>query len=61
MKSDEIRLIELPKIEDERGNLSFIQFPDTLPFVLKRTYWIYDVARAAIHVRGTLLECRKRS
>ncbi len=44
MKSDEIRLIELPKIEDERGNLSFIQFPDTLPFELKRTYWIYDVA-----------------
>lgn len=44
MKLDEIRLIELPKIEDARGNLSFIQAPDTLPFELKRTYWIYDVA-----------------
>lgn len=44
MKLDEIKLIELPKIEDARGNLSFIQSPDTLPFELKRTYWIYDVA-----------------
>ena len=44
MKLDEIKLIELPKIEDARGNLSFIQAPDTLPFELKRTYWIYDVA-----------------
>ena len=44
MKPDEIKLIELPKIEDARGNLSFIQAPDTLPFELKRTYWIYDVA-----------------
>ncbi|MCM1094265.1 MAG: FdtA/QdtA family cupin domain-containing protein [Bacteroides sp.] len=44
MKLDEIKLIELPKIEDARGNLSFIQAPDILPFELKRTYWIYDVA-----------------
>ncbi len=44
MKQEEIRLIELPKIEDARGNLSFIQAPDILPFELKRTYWICDVA-----------------
>lgn len=44
VNSDEVRLIELPKIVDSRGNLSFIQAPDTLPFELKRTYWLYDVA-----------------
>lgn len=44
MKLDEIRLIEFPKIEDARGNLSFIQAPDILPFELLRAYWIYDVA-----------------
>lgn len=44
MKLDEIKLIEFPKIEDARGNLSFIQAPDTLPFELRRAYWIYDVA-----------------
>ena len=44
MKLDEIRLIEFPKIEDARGNLSFIQAPDILPFELRRAFWIYDGA-----------------
>lgn len=39
-----IHLISLPKVEDDRGNLSFLQSPDQLPFELRRTYWIYDVA-----------------
>lgn len=37
------QLIELPKILDERGNLSFFEYPNQLPFEIKRTYWIYDV------------------
>lgn len=37
------KLIDLPKILDERGNLSFIEFPKHIPFELKRVYWIYDV------------------
>lgn len=37
------RLISLPKIHDDRGNLSFIQSDLHLPFTIKRTYWIYDV------------------
>lgn len=36
-------IIELPKINDKRGNLSFIEFPKQLPFEIARTYWIYDV------------------
>jgi hypothetical protein len=36
-------LIELPKIHDLRGNLSFFEYPIQLPFEIKRTYWIYDV------------------
>jgi len=36
-------IINLPKIIDKRGNLSFFQYPDQLPFPIKRTYWIYDV------------------
>jgi len=39
----EIKIIHLPKIEDERGNLSFFQNNSHIPFVIKRTYWIYDV------------------
>ena len=38
-----IKLLELPKIEDPRGNLSFFEYPNQLPFQVKRTYWIYDV------------------
>jgi oxalate decarboxylase/phosphoglucose isomerase-like protein (cupin superfamily) len=37
------KLIDLPKILDERGNLSFVEFPKHIPFELKRVYWIYDV------------------
>jgi hypothetical protein len=36
-------LIELPKILDERGNLTFLQSQDQVPFEIKRTYWVYDV------------------
>lgn len=37
------QIIELPKIIDKRGNLSFFQAPQQLPFAIARTYWIYDV------------------
>lgn len=36
-------LIQLPKIVDPRGNLSFFENPRQLPFEIARTYWIYDV------------------
>ena len=39
----EPRIISLPKIIDERGNLSFFQNDVQLPFKIARTYWIYDV------------------
>lgn len=37
------KIINLPKITDPRGNLSFFEYPDQLPFEIARTYWIYDV------------------
>ena len=36
-------IIELPKFLDDRGNLSFIESDNHIPFCIKRTYWIYDV------------------
>lgn len=36
-------LINLPKIEDLRGNLSFIEEENHIPFKISRAYWIYDV------------------
>ncbi len=38
-----IRLINLPKIEDPRGNLTYIERENHIPFIIKRVYWIYDV------------------
>ncbi|MDD4148527.1 MAG: FdtA/QdtA family cupin domain-containing protein [Bacteroidales bacterium] len=37
------KLIQLPKIVDNRGNLSFIESNKHIPFDIKRVYWIYDV------------------
>ena len=37
------RIINLPKIEDSRGNLSFVQGFDQVPFGIARVYFVYDV------------------
>lgn len=37
------RIIQLPKITDARGNLSFFENSVQLPFEIKRVYWVYDV------------------
>lgn len=36
-------IIQLPKFLDTRGNLSFVEQLNHIPFEIKRTYWIYDV------------------
>ena len=38
-----ISLLDLPRIEDPRGNLCFFENFNQVPFNIKRTYWIYDV------------------
>ena len=40
---DRVRLIELPKIKDPRGNLTVIESGVHVPFEVMRNYWIYDV------------------
>lgn len=39
----EPEIIQLPKITDPRGNLTFIEGLNHIPFDIKRVYWIYDV------------------
>ena len=43
-------LITLPKISDPRGNLTFIQFPQQIPFEIPRVFWTYNVPSG--EVRG---------
>jgi dTDP-4-dehydrorhamnose 3,5-epimerase-like enzyme len=40
---EQVRIIQLPKFLDERGNLSFFENDNQIPFTIRRTYWIYDV------------------
>ena len=37
------KLVTFPKIFDDRGNLSFIESENHIPFSIKRSYLIYDV------------------
>lgn len=43
MTVNECVLVELPRFLDSRGNLSFVEQNNHIPFEIKRTYWIYDV------------------
>lgn len=43
MKVNDCRLVDIPKIPDNRGNLSFVEQNKQIPFDIRRTYWIYDV------------------
>lgn len=43
MTIQDVKLIELPKFADPRGNLSYVEQNNHIPFEIKRTYWIYDV------------------
>lgn len=43
MSVNDVKVIDLPKFFDARGNLSFVEQFNHIPFLIKRTYWIYDV------------------
>ncbi len=37
------KIINFLKIQDPRGNLTFLQHPNQIPFEIQRTFWTYDV------------------
>jgi len=43
MTVEDVKIVELPRFLDARGNLSFVEQNNHIPFEIKRTYWIYDV------------------
>jgi dTDP-4-dehydrorhamnose 3,5-epimerase-like enzyme len=43
MNMSQCRIIELPKVADVRGNLTFIEQKRQVPFEIKRVYYLYDV------------------
>lgn len=47
MASKITHIIELPKITDHRGNLTFIEGNRHIPFSIRRAYYLYDVPAGA--------------
>jgi len=47
MGIESCQLIQLPKISDPRGNLTFIEGQEHIPFDIKRVYYLYDVPGGA--------------
>ena len=47
MSLDTCRIIELPKINDPRGNLTFVEGGNHIPFDIRRVYYLYDVPGGA--------------
>lgn len=47
MRIDNCNIIDLPKIQDPRGNLTFIEGSSHIPFDIKRVYYLYDVPGGA--------------
>ena len=48
MTLKDVKLILLPKILDERGNLTFVEGGNHIPFKIERTYMVYDVPGGGI-------------
>ena len=47
MNSKKYNIIDLPKVYDDRGNLSFIESGVHIPFTIRRVYYLYDVPGGA--------------
>ena len=57
MSPQQCRLIDLPRINDPRGNLTFIENDRHIPFEIKRVYYLYDVPGGSLragHAHKTL-------
>ena len=47
MSLNDCEVIQLPKIQDQRGNLTFVESDRHIPFDIKRVYYLYDVPGGA--------------
>ena len=47
MSIKDCKIIDLPKIHDPRGNLTFIEGSGHIPFDIQRVYYLYDVPGGA--------------
>jgi hypothetical protein len=56
---DECKIINLPKISDPRGNLTFIENEKHIPFQMKRVFYLYDVPGGESRAGHALIRCHQ--
>lgn len=54
---DDCKLIDLPKIGDPRGNLTFLESDSQIPFAIQRVFYLYDVPGGAMRAGHALRSC----
>ena len=59
MNIEECKLIDLPRINDPRGNLTYIEGLNHIPFDLKRIFYLYDVPGGATRAGHALKTCHQ--
>jgi hypothetical protein len=59
MSLNECRIIELPRITDPRGNLTYIEEMHHIPFFIKRVFYLYDVPGGATRAGHALRSCHQ--
>jgi len=59
MNIKDCKLIDLPKIADVRGNLTFVENNTHIPFAIKRVFYLYDVPGGADRAGHALKTCHQ--
>jgi len=59
MSIEDCRIVELPKINDSRGNLTFLEGERHLPFAFQRIFYLYDVPGGSTRAGHALKRCHQ--
>ena len=59
MSIRDCHLVDLPKINDERGNLTFIETERHVPFSIQRVFYLYDVPGGSLRAGHALKSCHQ--
>jgi len=59
MSKQTANLIDLPKIPDARGNLSFVEAQNHIPFEIRRVFYLYDVPGGESRAGHALRSCHQ--
>jgi hypothetical protein len=59
MSIQDCHLLDLPKIQDARGNLTFIETERHVPFAIRRVFYLYDVPGGSVRAGHALKSCHQ--